>query len=225
MSLYKYVDKIKNKFHEFGNPAVAQQKISYMKDQFDFYGLRAKKSRDIARAIFKEEGYLIGNELNSFVRICYEDEYREMHYTAIEMVEIQIKKVDSNFINTLEWMITHQSWWDTVDWIAKLVGFYFERFPEQLITTTERWLKSDNMWLQRVSIIFQLKYRDKTNQNLLFRYCQYKASDKEFFIRKAIGWALRQYSRTAPDAVINFVKTHKDELSPLSKKEALRLVL
>ena len=113
------------------------------------------------------------------------------------------------------------SWWDAVDTIADhLIGFHLQRFPELVPVSVAKWLASDNMWLQRTAILFQLKYKKKTDVSLLFHCIKEMANSKEFFIRKAIGWALREYSKTDAAAVQSFVAS--TELWPPSVREALK---
>ena len=134
-----------------------------------------------------------------------------------------LKKIEFQDIELFELMITNKSWWDTVDLIAtNLVGAYFKLFPEQIIPVTKKWMNSDNMWLQRTCLIFQLKYKEEIDTDLLTDYILQLKDTKEFFINKAIGWILREYTRKNPEWVIDFV--NKYELSNLSKREALKLI-
>lgn len=122
-------------------------------------------------------------------------------------------------------MITHNSWWDTVDMIAvHLVGGYLKQFPNEKEKLIEKWLKSSNMWLNRTAILFQLKYKENIDVYLLEKTIKANLNSNEFFINKAIGWMLREYTRTNSEWVINFVNEYENELSGLSKKEALRLI-
>jgi len=120
-------------------------------------------------------------------------------------------------------MICQKSWWDTVDLIAtNLVGKLFQKFPELILYYITKWATSENLWLQRTTLLFQIKYKDKTDAALLFKLIESFAGHPDFFIRKAIGWALREYSRTDPQLVAEFVKNH--QLSSLSTKEAVKLL-
>ncbi len=145
-----------------------------------------------------------------------------MHYFALETVQKTLKKQPAEFIDFLEELICTRSWWDSVDWLAKLVGLHFKLYPALIQPVTERWVSSGNMWLQRVSMIFQLTYKEKTDAELMFGYIRRLAHSKEFFIQKGAGWALRQYSKTNPEAVAHFVEN--TQLAPLTKREALRLL-
>ena len=122
----------------------------------------------------------------------------------------------------MEWMITNHSWWDSVDSTnSHVIGKFFLQFPEYIKPTTSKWNKSSNKWLQRMSILFQLMYKDKTDTTLLAKYIENCALEEDFFIRKAIGWALRAYAYTDAKWVKEFIKTHP-HLSNLSKREALK---
>ncbi|TAE07534.1 MAG: DNA alkylation repair protein [Bacteroidetes bacterium] len=130
-------------------------------------------------------------------------------------------KTPKRALELVESLIITNSWWDSVDYLApRIAGKLFSRFPEQIERYTSRWIESDNFWLQRSAIIFQLAYKTKTDSALLFAYVERRKDSKEFFIQKAIGWALRQYARSAPQAVRDFVN-HTD-LAPLSRREALK---
>ena len=132
----------------------------------------------------------------------------------------QFEKVD---MPLFEYMITTKSWWDTVDFIAyKICGAYFKKFPEDIPKYVDKWLDSGNMWLQRTAILFQLKYKEELDTEVLHYCISRLTGSKEFFINKAIGWILREYSRTNPVWVKNYVATH--ELAPLSAREAIRLM-
>ena len=148
---------------------------------------------------------------------------REFHYFAIDLNRRYIKKIEFEDIHLFEKMIVNNSWWDTVDFIAnKLIGTYFKTFPELRIPYTQKWIASNNIWLQRSALLFQLKYKNDIDTNLLSSTINVLLGSKEFFINKAIGWILREYSRTNPSWVLDFVS--KTDLSNLSKKEALRLI-
>jgi len=123
----------------------------------------------------------------------------------------------------LEQLIVQKSWWDTVDGLASwIIGTYFQLYPQTVVGVTEKWMNSGNMWLQRTSLIFQLKYKKNTDTQLLSNYILRLADRKEFFIRKAIGWVLREYSKTNKQWVKNFIQTNK--LSALSYREASKYV-
>ena len=217
-----YYNFVRNRFHEKGNPDIAQGQMRYMRDQFEFFGLKMPQWTALARDIHTELGLPEGEDLQTLARLCYEDSHREMHYFALQTIEKTMKKQPPEFIDFLEELILTNSWWDTVDWVNKLVGQHFLRHPQLTRPVTERWMASGNIWLQRVCMIFQLAYKNKTDAALLFEYVRRLSGSKEFFLQKGAGWALRQYSRTDPEAVRQFVGKHR--LAPLTRREALRLM-
>lgn len=216
----EYYDLVRRTFLQNGSPEIAQGQMAYMRHQFEFFGLKMPAWTQLAKSIHAKEGVPQGEALKALVRLCFQDEHREMHYFGLETLEKALKKEGPEHIEFLEELICTRSWWDTVDWINKLVGMHFRRYPELIRPTTERWLASGNVWLQRVCLIFQLSYKDKTDAGLLFGYVKRLSGSKEFFIQKAAGWALRQYARTAPDAVRDFVQN--TPLAPLTKREAMK---
>ena len=149
---------------------------------------------------------------------------REFAYTAIIDAFASCEKREREHIDVLEHFVVTKSWWDTVDTIADhLIGFHLQRFPELIPAYVEKWLLSDNIWLQRTAILFQLKYKQKDRRSVAVSAVSRRWLDsKEFFIRKAIGWALREYSKTDPAAVQSFVAS--TEFSPLSVREALKVI-
>ena len=131
-------------------------------------------------------------------------------------------QIPAKFIKTLEYLIVTKSWWDTVDSLAGgTVGIHFLRFPEVREQYLARWRASKNFWLRRTTILFQLGYEQNTDFDLLCDIIRENLGSNEFFINKAIGWALRQYARTDPKAVKKFVNATK-ELNPLSRREAMK---
>lgn len=218
-----YLTHIQSLFLEKGDPETALGQMRYLRNQFDFYGLKATHWMALAKEIMAEKGIPAGEELKALARLCFDDEHRELHYFALEMVQKTQKKQLADFIDFFEELITTKSWWDTVDWLAKLVGIHFKKHPQLILPVTERWMASGNFWLQRVCLIFQLTYRDKTDFELMKKYILQIASNKEFFLQKGAGWALRQYSRTNPKGVTQFV-LENPQLAALTKREALRLL-
>lgn len=225
LSADAWYEMVSRTFSREGDPIRADGQAWYMKHHFMFFGLKAPEWMALAKEWYKEHGVPpVGLILDDLVLMCYADDHREMQYFALETLQKRLKEQPEKYIEHLEYCITTKSWWDTVDWLAKLVGMHFLRYPHLIKPVTERWMASGNFWLQRVCIIFQLAYKDKTDTDLMFKYILEVAHDKEFFLRKGAGWALRQHTRTDSEVVKQFVKEHGSKLSPLTKKEALRLL-
>ncbi|MFH1050042.1 MAG: DNA alkylation repair protein [bacterium] len=220
----KYFEPLETAFKSKADSKNAVFMKKYMREQFDYFGMKSQIRSDLYKSFLKEYGLPPLENLNEYVRYLWEKSERDFQYTAMFIVTRLFKKADENLIDLLEYMITNKSWWDTVDYIAaRLVGDYFIKYPEQIIPVTEKWMASGNMWLQRSALLFQLKYKKNTDEKLLYNYIERLAEHKDFFIRKAIGWALREYSKTNPKSVEKFIKSHT--LSPLSVKEGLRRIL
>lgn len=216
----EYLQKILLFFQENGNPEIAEGQMSYMRNKFEFYGVKAPGWVKFSREIMKVEGVFQKEKLKEFVRLCLKEEHREIHYFALQMVEKTTKKEEEDFINFLEELILTHSWWDTVDWITKMVGWHFMRFPKQIKSVTEKWMASENIWLQRTAIIFQRYKNYPTDEKMMFDYILRVKDSEEFYIQKGAGWALREHSKTEPEAVINFIKNNR--LASLTEREGLK---
>lgn len=207
----------KNKSAEQAGPMEA-----YMKNNFTFLGIKTTLRRTLFKEIWKQHKEEISQNVREIALELYLKKEREFHYCAIEILIKELKKkYRRDDIQLIEKLIITYSWWDSVDTIAKyLLGNYLVQFPDEIQAVVNRFSNSDNMWLNRSAILFQLDYKAKTDAELLFYVCKKHAASKEFFIQKAIGWTLRDYSRFNPKAVTDFV--NKTDLKPLSKREALR---
>ncbi len=217
-----FIESLSQAFEENANPLLAHPMEKYMKNKFLFLGLKAEKRRLILHQIWKENHKEVLENSRTIALALYEKDEREFHYCAIEIL---IKNLKKNYlledIILIEKLLTTHSWWDSVDSIAKnIVGAYLLQFPSETQKVVSRFSNSDNMWLNRTAIIFQLGYKEKTNVDLLFLECIKHSKSKEFFIQKAIGWALREYGKTNPNAVKIFVS--QVNLYPFSAKEALK---
>ncbi|MEY2829919.1 MAG: hypothetical protein RIQ33_1777 [Bacteroidota bacterium] len=207
-------------FEDVADKTIAEGQIAYLKNQFDFFGIKTAERRLIFKEYLKAN-FPQQNEIENLAKELFAMPQREFHYCAIELLIANKKNWQPETIELFEYLIITNSWWDTVDFVsAHLVAPYFKKFTQQKNKITKRWNQSNNMWLQRVSIIFQNKYKKETDLTLLTEYILSHTKSKEFFIQKAIGWALREYAYTDSDFVINFVQTH--EMANLSKREALK---
>ncbi len=218
-----YIQNLRLAFQQQANTQIAAQQKAYMRNQFEYFGIKSPEQKAIRREFIKEHGLPEMHNLETLIRELWLQPEREFQYFAMILTEKFIKNGDADFIAVLEFMITTKSWWDTVDYVAAvLVGAHFKRYPEQIPDYTEKWMVSGHFWLQRTALLFQLKYKKNTDMKLMFKLIKRLSHLDEFFIRKAIGWVLREYSKTDPETVIQFVESH--ELKPLSRKEALKVI-
>jgi len=221
---HRYVENFKTIYAQNSNSETAFWMKKYMKNKFDYFGIK-KPERDLIKKEFHSQfGWPPPENINEVVMLLWQEPERELQYFAMEMLFKFRKNISTTIIKLYEEIITSKSWWDTVDYIAvKLVGNYFKVFPGQIPLVTQKWMASDNMWLQRSCILFQLTYKKDTNVDLLFSFIRPCTGSKEFFIQKAIGWALREYSKTNPRVVLTFAE--QTPLKPLSRREALRIMM
>ena len=196
---------------------------AYLLNQFRFFGLQTPERRMLCKTHYKTYPVKDLAELEAIVRACFELPEREYQYFGIELFAYHKKLWQVSSIRLMEECIVTKSWWDSVDHIAsEWLGPYFKMFPDKIPAITGKWNRSKNIWLQRSSIMFQKAYKKQTDTALLSAYILHLNGSDEFFIRKAIGWALREYSKTDPGWVKRFVKNNK--LSPLSEREALKRI-
>lgn len=221
-----FVTDLISQLNAIANPALATEMKIYMRNRYSFFGIKAPERKAILKkCIDLYKSQLDRPSIIVIVKELYEHPQRELHYCAVELTTRFLKKKfqkdDHLFIKHL---ITTHSWWDTVDMIAKHhLGGYLRLYPEEKETIIEAYSNSSNLWLIRSAILFQLDYKQDTDISLLFKLCLKHKDTGEFFINKAIGWALREYGKTNPEAIIAFVS--KNCLAPLSEQEALRKII
>lgn len=220
----QFLSKLEKLFKAHANAREAEAMSKYMKFLFPFLGIKKPARKELSRTLMADikpgmnEDWLV-----EAVELLWNKPEREYHYVAIELLQRYAPKhLGEHTWSRVEGWLTQKSWWDSVDAISAYVAAPMAlKFP-----SVKRKLKSyithKNFWLKRVAIIHQLPYYENTDVIFLKEACLKNAEDKEFFIRKAIGWALRQYARTNPDWVKQFVREHQMQLSPLSVREALK---
>jgi 3-methyladenine DNA glycosylase AlkD len=223
MKVDDYLHELKEAFsrHEDSGKAIAMK--AYMKGHFDFLGIQSTERKALSRPFLHSDHRPTYPELQEVVRRLWELPHREFQYFGMELATKYSREWDEHAPDLFHFMITHKSWWDTVDFIStNLMGAYFRKRPteaEEYMTALNR---SGNLWLERCSILYQLKYKNRTNTELLERFIVEHIESKEFSHRKAIGWALRQYSKTDPEWVRSVLNRYK--FSPLSVREGSKYI-
>jgi 3-methyladenine DNA glycosylase AlkD len=209
-------------FEAAADPDRAVSMRAYMRDQFTFLGIPSPVQRTLAREVLAGLMPPTEADLGAVGLACWARDEREYQHFACGWLRRHVRICSPAFIDTTRHLIVKRSWWDTVDALAaNVVGPLVTRHPP-LVSTMDSWIRDENLWLARTALLHQLRYREATDAARLFEYCALRADHRDFFIRKAIGWALREYGKTAPDRVRAFVHTHERRLSPLSVREALK---
>lgn len=205
-------------FEENRNEERARQMSAYMRNLFPFLGIQTPKRRELSREFLKEARKKQAVDWE-FVKRCWAKEEREYQYLALDYLKRMEKWLTARDTVKLKELALDKSWWDTVDVIDKLIGNIALNHPkinEKLL----EWSVADNIWLRRIAINHQRGRKEKTDTQLLEKVIVNNLGQTEFFIQKAIGWALREYSKTDPEWVRRFIKKHEGKMTPLSIREA-----
>lgn len=210
---------------EFGthrDPFRAEGMSAYMKNRFPFLGISSPIRRQLARTALRGLPRPGHRDLADFATLCWERPEREYQYAAIDQLRKATKRLPAEFLDELRWMIVTKPWWDSCDPLSgTVVGGIVRRVPESA-SVMEEWIGDPVLWLRRAALLHQLKWKESCDQDRLFRFCRLTMGEKDFFIRKAIGWALRQHARVAPQEVTRFLTEHRSRLSGLSFREAAK---
>ena len=186
--MHPYITPLTKLFRQHANAEKAAGAKAYMRNQFEYLGLTAPLRQSISKTYInvKLPEY---SELEIIVKELWQMPEREYQYFAVDLIAAFKKQWTKDIIKLFEFILVNKSWWDTVDAASNLTGPYFKLFPGQTNKITGYWNESENFWLQRSSILFQLKYKKDTDTDLLKKYILALTSSKEFFVQKAIGWA------------------------------------
>ncbi|MEY8350669.1 DNA alkylation repair protein [Bacillus cereus] len=219
--MHPFVEALQKHFIAHQNPEKAEPMARYMKNHFPFLGIQTPERRQLLREVIQVHKLPDKEEFQIVIRELWSLPEREFQAAALDLLQKYKKHLDKTQIPFLEELIITKSWWDSVDGIVPtFLGTIFLKHPEEISTYIPKWIASENIWLQRSAILFQLKYKKQMDENLLFSIIGQLKSSKEFFIQKAIGWVLREYAKTSPNVVWEYVQNN--ELAPLSKREAIK---
>lgn len=217
----KYLE-IKKRFEEVEDKEKAAVMSKYMRNKFMFYGIQAPKRKEVYKEFIKSEKKTKNIDWN-FLDKCYEDEHREFQYLVYDYLLAMRQHISYEDIPKIKKYILTRPWWDTIDFLCKVIGDVALRDPrvKKLMLT---WSKEDNIWLKRSAIEHQLGLKDQTDFEFLEQIIVNCFGSDEFFINKAIGWALRDYSKTNSNWVKAFLDKYKNQMSDLSIKEASKYI-
>jgi 3-methyladenine DNA glycosylase AlkD len=223
--MHPLVKAYKEEFKINSNSEDAIQMQRYMKSSMPYYGVRSPIKKKIDLRLKKkfelknfDEWYLVINEL-------WDAQYREERYAAMTVLSQYKIYHTLKIVPLIEHLIVTGAWWDFIDGLApNTVGSLLKKYPKEMRKTLESWNNSKQMWLRRASILSQLKFKSETDEKLLYSFIRNRMHEDEFFIRKAIGWAFREYSKTNKESVRDFISENKNELSKLSIKEGSKYI-
>ncbi|MEU6210710.1 DNA alkylation repair protein [Streptomyces sp. NPDC047023] len=204
------------------DPARAADMAAYMKDVAPFLGIPAPLRRELSRTVTKNTPRPSEDDCAALALGCWRLPHREYHYFAVDYLRRHVGRCSSGILPVVRHLITTVPWWDTVDLLAAhTVGPLVAADPG-LVPVMDDWIDGEDLWPVRTALLHQLGSKGATDAERLFRHCRRQAGHPDFFVRKAIGWALREYAKTDPGAVRAFVAAERSALSPLSVREALR---
>jgi 3-methyladenine DNA glycosylase AlkD len=198
---------------------------AYMKSTMPYYGVTSPQVDAVCKKVFAENPFASCAEWEAAILELWRGaRFREERYAAIRLVSLKRHREcwSPDLMPMLEEMIVSGAWWDYVDALAQVVGELLRSHPKKIRPVMRAWSQDANLWRRRVSIICQLSFKRETDLELLYANIEPNLADRDFFIRKAIGWALRQYAWTDPKEVARYVREHAEQLSGLSRREALK---
>jgi len=214
--------EIKTQFEQNQNREYAAKEAKYMRDKFTFYGIPAPKVRSICKDFLKAEKSKKVVDWD-FLDKCFANEHREFQYVAVFYLKTMEKFLVFDDIAKIKTYIQTKSWWDTIDGICGIVGnigLVDERVDKLML----EWSRDEDFWVRRIAIIHQLNRKMHTNTELLETIICNNFGSSEFFINKAIGWSLREYSKHNPMWVRNFIEKYGDKMAKLSIREASKYI-
>jgi 3-methyladenine DNA glycosylase AlkD len=216
-----FVDHLTEALRAAADPDQATAMAAYLKDQFPCLGAKGQVRKEVAKPYLADlKGH--PDAVIPVAHACWAQPWREVHHVGCDLLRRWQKVLRPEHVDDLKTLITTHSWWDTVDTLAAHpLGHLVKKNPE-LVPVMDRWLLDDDIWVARAAILHQLTYKGDTDEERLFRYVLARADHPTFWMRKAQGWVLRTYARVNPDAVRAFVAAHEDELSGLTRREAMK---
>lgn len=198
-----------------------KQMSDYMRGQFDYFGLTSPIRKELCKPYLKELPKESKSDLVELIELLWQQPQRECHYLAQELFfKIAKKTLEKEDLAFIESLLTRHSWWDTIDFLApKILKIYFDKFPNQRNRVVDRWIASDNIWLKRSALLLHLKQKEDVDIDYMFETILRLTGSTEFFVNKAIGWLLREYSKKQPNLIKDFINEHYETLSNLSIRE------
>jgi len=217
------VEYVQAELAKVADKSKAPEMQAYMKTNMPFYGVQKPDRLPIIRGMKADFRPETRSEYEKTIRRLWNLPYREEKYLALNYACEFVSLAEPKTLNLFEALVREGGWWDFVDVIAgHLVGAIYLKYRAEIEPHMDEWIADDDFWIRRTAILSHMKHKKATDSKRLFAYCLAQAGEKEFFIRKAIGWALREYSYAEPATVKKFLLANKNRLSPLSFKEGAK---
>lgn len=216
-----YVDELVILYTQHIDLDYANWSKKYLRNQYNFLGIRTPLRRKLTKQFIHEFGVPTKENLEYVILTLWERSEREYQKAALDMLETVKADLTPDDMPWLSSLLVNKSWWDTVDVLSPhIMGYMFTAYPKLISQYADQWILDGDIWLQRSALLFQLYYKNRTNEKLLFQYIVSRANSEEFFVQKAIGWVLREYGKTNPLVVKKFVALNY--LKPINRREALK---
>ncbi|MFE7184625.1 DNA alkylation repair protein [Streptomyces erythrochromogenes] len=216
------LERLTGAYAPAADPVRAEAMTAYMKHVAPFLGIPAPLRRELSKTVTKNTPRPSETDVAELALRCWRLPEREYHYFAVDYLRRHVGSCSSGLLPVARHLITTVPWWDTVDLLAAHTVGPLVAADSRLALVMDEWIGGEDVWLARTALLHQLRRKDATDTGRLFAYCRRQAGHPDFFLRKAIGWALREYAKTDPDAVRAFVDAERAVLSPLSVREALK---
>ncbi len=217
------VQFVQSQLSDLANPEDAVHMAAYMKTEMPFYGVRKPILNDIMKQAIKKFPVISQEDYENAIMSLWNLTHREEKHAAIAIAKGVPEYIIPNSIPIYEKLIREGAWWDYIDDISQnLVGKVLLENRDEVEKIMDKWVHDKDMWIRRSAILSQNRHKENTDYERMFSYCLARANESEFFIRKAIGWALREHSKTSPNLVLEFLRNHSHELSSLSVREGFK---
>ncbi|MET9835180.1 DNA alkylation repair protein [Streptomyces sp. NPDC006385] len=216
------LERVTAAYSAAADPERAAAAQAYMKDVAPFLGIPTPERRALSRTVLLGTPRPDEADCTALALRCWRLPEREYHYFAVDYLRRHVGRCSSGLLPVTRHLITTVSWWDTVDALAAHVVGGLVAADPKLTADMDDWIADDDLWVARTALLHQLRYKERTDTERLFAYCLRQSAHTDFFIRKAIGWCLREYAKTDPDAVRDFLARERGRFAPLSVREALK---
>jgi 3-methyladenine DNA glycosylase AlkD len=221
--MHPWIENTREALVPIANDTDASFMKAYLRGQFEFYGIKSGPRREALKPLFSKDNLPSIDEMGGVVDQLWALPQREFQLVAVDLLIKTKTKLPVSTLDDVERWITTKSWWDTVDMLAThIVGTLFKNFPSETALYIQKWRQSEDFWLRRTALLYQLKFKTDTDVSLLLEVIKENKLDNEFFIQKAIGWVLREYSKTNAELVIKFIE--QENIQGLAKREGLKWI-